>query len=218
MGSESPDYDLILVDDPAPHVRRITLNRPEKRNALSLRLRDELVDALRRAERDDEVSLVLLDGAGPSFCSGYDLAPDPDRPHEKEGWLHSRHYDAWTDQFARSCVRDWLVIWDLLKPVVAKIHGYCLAGGTEIMSMVDIAFVADTAQIGYPPMRGMTTPDTLYFPWKMSMSRAKYLQLTGNSVSGKEAAQMGWVAKSFPEEQLDEMVMRELRPPPTSTR
>ena len=108
-------------------------------------------------------------------------------------------------------MRDWLTIWDLLKPVVCKVHGYCLAGGTEVMSMCDIAFVADDATIGYPPMRGMTTPDTLYFPWKMSMAQAKYLQLTGNSVTGKEAAAIGWVAKSFPAERLEEEVMRELR-------
>ena len=78
--------------------------------------------------------------------------------------------------------------------------------------MVDIAFVADDARIGYPAMRGMTSPDTLYFPWKMSMARAKYLQLTGNSVTGKEAAEIGWVAKSFPATELGGQVMRELRP------
>lgn len=75
-----------------------------------------------------------------------------------------------------------------------------------------IAFVADDAVIGYPPMRGMTTPDTLFFPWKLSMAQAKYLQLTGNSVTGAEAARMGWVAKSFPADRLDDEVMRELRP------
>jgi enoyl-CoA hydratase len=192
-------------------IARITLNAPEKRNALSLPMRDEIVRALRAAEADDDVALVLLDGAGSSFCSGYDMTP-ADRDYRKDGWVHSAHFDNWTDQFARSCMRDWLTMWDLLKPVVAKIHGHCVAGGTEIMSMVDIAFVADDARIGYPPMRGMTTPDTLYFPWKMSMARAKYLQLTGNSITGKEAAEMGWVAKSFPAEELEAQVMRELRP------
>ena len=200
-------YILYSVED---RIARVTLNAPEKRNALSFQMRDEFTSALKRAEADDAVSLVLIDGAGPSFCSGYDLSPrDPD--YQKAGVLQSKHFDSWTDQFARSCVRDWLVIWDLLKPVVAKIHGHCVAGGTEILSMVDIAFVADDARIGYPAMRGMTTPDTLYFPWKVSMARAKYLQLTGNSVTGKEAAEMGWVAKSFPAEELDEQVMRELR-------
>ena len=82
-----------------------------------------------------------------------------------------------------------------VKPVAVKAHGYGVSGGTGILSMADIAFVADDERIGYPPMRGMTSPDTLYFPWKMSMAHAKYLQLTGNSVTGKEAAEMGWVAK-----------------------
>ena len=192
-------------------IARITLNRPEKRNALSYQLRRELVDALRAAEQDDEVTVILIDGAGPSFCSGYDVTPNTDRGTPPEGWVSSRHFDSWTDQFARSCLRDWLTMWDLLKPVVVKVHGYCLAGGTEIMSMADIAFVAEDASIGYPPMRGQTTPDTPYFPWKMTMAQAKYLQLTGNSISGKEAADMGWVAKSFPEDELDAAVESEIR-------
>jgi enoyl-CoA hydratase len=201
------EYTSILyeVED---RIARVTLNRPEKRNALSATLRDEVVTALRAAERDDAVSIVLIEGAGPSFCSGYDITPDGSgRPTE---YVSRRWFDGWTDQFTRSCLRDWLVVWELLKPVVAKVHGYCLAGGTELMSMCDIAFVADDAQLGYPPMRGMTTPDVPYFPWKMQMARAKYLQLTGNSISGKQAAEWGWVAKSFPADRLEEETMREL--------
>jgi enoyl-CoA hydratase len=204
------DYDSIIYST-AEKIARITLNRPAKRNALSYGMRGELVDALRRAERDDSVSVILIDAAGPSFCSGYDITPDMSQRTPGEGQWVSPLFDTWTDQFARSCVRDWLVIWDLLKPVVCKVHGYCLAGGTELMSMCDIAFVADNAVIGYPPMRAQTTPDTLYFPWKLSMAHAKYLQLTGNSVTGKTAAELGWVAKSFPAERLEEEVMRELR-------
>ncbi|MCC7365398.1 MAG: enoyl-CoA hydratase/isomerase family protein [Dehalococcoidia bacterium] len=205
------EFNAILYSV-ADRVARITLNRPEKRNALSFEMRREIVDALRMAERDDSVSVVLIDGAGTSFCSGYDITPGARESEQPPyGWVSSPYYQPWTDQFARSCLRDWLTIWDLLKPVVAKVHGNCLAGGTEIMSMADIAFVADDARIGYPPMRGQTTPDTLYFPWKMSMAQAKYLQLTGNSVTGREAAEMGWVAKSFPEADLEAETMRELR-------
>lgn len=206
----SSNYQSIVYEV-KDRIARITMNRPEKRNALSFQMRREIIDALRTAEADDSVSVILIEGAGSSFCSGYDITPNQIQTDYPAGWVGSGSYQPWTDQFARSCVRDWLTIWDLLKPVVAKVHGYCLAGGTEIMSMCDIAFVAENAQIGYPPMRGMTTPDTLYFPWKMSMARAKYLQLTGNSVSGKEAAEMGWVAKSFPEPELEEQTMRELR-------
>lgn len=201
-------YTSILYDT-GDRIARITLNRPEKRNALSAALRDELVDALRRAERDNDVRVVVIAGAGPSFCSGYDINPSGSgRPSE---YVSREWFDGWTDQFTRSCVRDWLTIWDLLKPVVAKVHGHCLAGGTELMSMCDIAFVADDAIIGYPPMRGMTTPDVLYFPWKLPMARAKYLQLTGNSISGKQAAAWGWVVKSFPPEELEAETMKEVR-------
>ena len=105
-----------------------------------------------------------------------------------------------------------MVLWDLLKPVVAKVHGYCLAGGTELMSMCDIAFVADDAIIGYPPMRAMSTPDTLYFPWKLSMAQAKYLQLTGNpSPAGRRPPWAGWPRASRPTSWRSRSE-RELRP------
>lgn len=201
---------LILTWNEGP-IARIRLNNPARRNALSYALRQDLVAALRAAERNDAVSVVLIDGAGPAFCSGYDITPDMSGRTPPGGWVSPALFDGWTDQFSRSCVRDWLTIWDLLKPVVAMVHGHCLAGGTELMSMCDIAFVADDAVIGYPPMRAQTTPDIVYFPWKMTMAQAKYLQLTGNSVSGKEAAEMGWVAKSFPTGELAEQAMREVR-------
>ncbi|MCU1483025.1 MAG: Enoyl-CoA hydratase [Subtercola sp.] len=208
------EYENILysVDD---RIATITLNRPEKRNALSPALRRELVAALRDAERDDDVTIILLQGAGEAFCAGYDMnsyaggEAEPERP---DGWNHSPLYESWTGQFPRSALRDWMVIWDLMKPVVAKIHGYCLAGGSEIMSMCDIVFAADDTIIGYPPTRAQSTPDVEYFPWKMSMAQAKYLQLTGQSVTGVRAEEIGWIAKSFPAAELDEMVMRELRP------
>ena len=194
-------------------IARITLNRPDKRNALSVGLRKDIISALHNAEADDDVTVILIDGAGTAFCAGYDLTAvygsEENRP---TGWISSRHFDSWTDQSARSIVRDWMQIWDLLKPVVAKVHGHCLAGGSELMSMCDIAFVADDAVIGYPPMRVMATADIPYFPWKLSMACAKYLQLTGHTVSGKQAAEWGWVVKSFPLEGLEQQVMRELRP------
>jgi enoyl-CoA hydratase len=104
-----------------------------------------------------------------------------------------------------------MTAWDLLKPVVAIVHGNCLAGGTELMSFADIVFAAHDARIGYPPMRAMSTPDIPVMPWKMTMARAKYLQLTGNSITGETAAQWGWVAKSFPAEELQERAWAEIR-------
>ncbi|MGE0383284.1 MAG: enoyl-CoA hydratase-related protein [Gammaproteobacteria bacterium] len=201
------DFKCILyrVTDKVAH---ITLNKPESRNALSLALRAEVVAALKMAERDDDASIVLIDGAGPVFCSGYDLkgynAPEG-------GFVSEKLFDTWTDQFARSCIKDWLTIWDLLKPVVCKVQGACLAGGTELMSMCDIVFAADNARLGYPPTRGMSSPDTSFFPWKMSMAQAKYMQLTGASISGRQAAEWGWIAKSFPADRLDAEVAKEVK-------
>lgn len=201
------DFECILyrIED---KIARITLNRPEARNALSFALRNELVAALRMAERNDEVSVVLLDGAGPVFCSGYDLKASPT---PEGGFISEKHYDLWSDQFARHAIKDWLVVWDLMKPVVCKVQGACLAGGTELMSLCDIVFAADNARIGYPPTRGMSSPDTSFFPWKLSMAQAKYLQLTGATISGKQAAEWGWIVKSFPAEELDDQVMKEVR-------
>lgn len=190
-------------------VARVTFNRPDKRNAMDLTLRGELVDALRRAERDDRISVVAIDGAGPAFCSGYDMSADA--RHVPDGGYVSPLFDDWTDQFARHAVRDWLVIWDLLKPVVCKVHGSCLAGGTEVMSLCDMAFVADDARIGYPAMRAQSTPDAAFFAWKMTMARAKYLQLSGNIISGRTAAEWGWVTKSFAAADLDAEFDKELQ-------
>lgn len=207
-------FDNILYDV-TDKIATITLNRPDKRNALSPGLRRDILDALYAAERDDSVTLILLQGAGEAFCAGYDMnsyAGGDAEPERPAGWNHSELFESWTGQFPRSALRDWFAIWDLMKPVIAKIHGYCLAGGSELMSMCDIVFAADDTIIGYPPTRAQSTPDVEYFPWKMSMAQAKYLQLTGNSVTGARAEQIGWIAKSFPAEQLDEEVMRELRP------
>jgi enoyl-CoA hydratase len=203
-----------LLYDVSDRIARITLNRPEKRNSLSVDLRREIIEALHAAEADDDVTVILIEGAGSSFCAGYDLGSGAGgyADNRPDGGRTAEHYDNWTDQLARSIFRDWIQVWDLMKPVVAKVHGYCLAGGSELMSMCDIVFVADDAKLGYPPMRIMATADLPYFPWKMSMARAKYLQLTGHTVTGKQAAEWGWVVKSFPPEELDEQVMREVRP------
>ena len=204
-------------------IARVSLARPQKRNALSLRMRSELVSALHTAENDEQVSVVLIDGEGPSFCAGYDLAEGLDAhrprkpgetPHESpdaDDWIKDPDLASWTDPFARSCLEDWLTLWDLLKPVVVMVHRDCLAGGLELISMADIAFATHDARLGYPPMRGIATPDVPFFPWKMTMARAKYLQLTGNSLTGNEAAAWGWIAKSFSAEGFEDSVMNEVR-------
>jgi enoyl-CoA hydratase len=186
----------VVVDDPLPRVRRVTLNRPEKRNALNNRLRAELLDALRAADVDPAVSVSIVRGAGPSFSAGYDLSADNrvDQPYYSAGGA---------GQWSRHVVEGWFAIWDLAKPVIAQVHGYCLAGGSELATACDVVFVAEDAQIGYPPVRLMSPPDMQYHPWLVGMRRAMELMLTGDAMSGREAAEWGFATRAFPAAELE---------------
>jgi enoyl-CoA hydratase len=186
----------LLVDDPLPRVRRLTLNRPEKRNALNNRLRGELFESLRAADADPAVSVTIIRGAGPSFSAGYDLSADNrvEQPYYSAGG---------PGQWSRHVVEGWFAIWDLAKPVIAQVHGYCLAGGSELATACDVVFVADDAQIGYPPVRLMSPPDMQYHPWLVGMRRAMELMLTGDAMSGREAAEWGFATRAFPAGELE---------------
>jgi enoyl-CoA hydratase len=192
--------ELLLVDDPRPRVRRLTLNRPEKRNALHNRLRGALFAALEEADRDPQVAVTVIRGAGPCFSAGYDLAAD-----------HSRELPFFTaggDGFwPRQVAEGWMRIWDLAKPVIAQVHGYCLAGGSELMAACDLAYVGESAQIGYPPVRLMSPPDTQFHPWMAGMRNAMELLLTGDSVPGEEAVRMGLANRCFPDAELEDAVL-----------
>src|SRR6201997_1311283 len=152
-------YSVILVDEPSPGVRRITLNRPEKRNALFHPLRGEILAALREADQDDSIRVMIVRGAGKCFSAGYDLGGG------NEG-LEEPYYTPGGDgHWPRHVTEGWMSIWDLAKPVIAQVHGYCLAGGTELATACDVVYAADDAQIGYPPVRLMSPPDLQYHPW-----------------------------------------------------
>jgi enoyl-CoA hydratase len=196
----SPPDDVVLIDDPALHVRRLTLNRPTKRNALSHALRAALFDGLRAADADPDVRVIVIRGAGSSFSAGYDLAQDPSEPHP---WPISPADGAW----ARHVLHGWFEMMDLSKPIIAQVHGYCLAGGTELASACDLVYVADDAQVGYPPVRLMSSPDMAWQPWLMGMRKAMEMMLTGDALTGIEAVTAGFANRSFPADQLDAEVL-----------
>jgi enoyl-CoA hydratase len=193
--------DVLLVDDPATHVRRLTLHRPEKRNALSNGLRARLFDELRAADADHDVRVVVIRGSGPCFSSGYDLSPDPSEPIP-------RPIAARDGFWPRHLVEGWFEIMDLSTPVIASVHGYCLAGASELAAACDLVYVAHDAQIGYPPVRTMSPPDMLWQPWLMGLRRAMEALLTGDSMSGDEAVAAGYANRAFPAESLDDEVLR----------
>ncbi|HEV2364569.1 MAG TPA: enoyl-CoA hydratase-related protein [Caulobacteraceae bacterium] len=185
---------ILIVDNPAPMVRRLTLNRPAKRNALSNALRGEIFAALEAADRDLEVRVMLLRGAGVCFSSGYDLAGLGELPFHTAGGQ---------GQWARHVVEGCFRIWDLAKPVIAQVHGWCLAGGSELAFACDLVYVADDAQIGYPPVRTMSPPDNQFHAWIFGMRAAMEMMLTGDSVSGAEAARLGFANRAFPPAELE---------------
>ena len=192
----------ILVDEPAAHIRRITLNRPEKRNALNARLRREILAALRENDDDPDVRVTIIRGAGPCFSAGYDLsasAMDDDQPpaHHTAGGLGS---------YPRHVTEGWMSIWDLAKPVIAQVHSYCLAGATELATGCDMVYVAEDAKIGYPAVR-FGTPDMQYHAWLMGMRAAMETMLTGDSLSGSEAVRVGFATRAFPADELETRVL-----------
>jgi enoyl-CoA hydratase len=192
--------DTVLADEPAPYVRRLTLNRPDKRNALSHALRSRLFELLREADADPEVRVVIIRGAGKSFCAGYDLAQDKS---ETPPWPISTADGAW----ARHVLTGWFEMMDMATPIIAQVHGYCLAGGTELATACDLVYVADDVQVGYPPVRSMSSPDMAWHPWLLGMRRAMEAMLTGDSMTGLEAVEAGFANRAFAADSLDTEVL-----------
>ncbi len=191
---------LILLDDPRPRVRRITLNRPDKRNPLSNALRTQLFEALDSADSDPAVAVIVIRGAGPSFCAGYDLKTDV---HEGQPWHTAAGLGNWPRHVVEGCFH----MWDLAKPLIAQVHGFCLAGGTELATGCDLVYVAEDAQIGYPVVRSMSPPDNQFYPWIVGFRRAMEMMLTGDSISGLEAVECGFANRAFPAAELETAVL-----------
>ena len=192
--------EVLLVDNPADGVRRLTLHRPEKRNALSNPLRGALLDALVAADIDDGIRVTIVRGAGSCFSAGYDLGggnaghelPFPTTPGD--------------GQWPRHVTDGWMGIWDLAKPVIAQVHGWCLAGGSELATGCDLVYVADDAQMGYPAVR-FGVPDMHFPAWFLGMRKAMEMMVTGDSITGIEAVELGWANASAPLEDLEDTVL-----------
>jgi enoyl-CoA hydratase len=191
---------LVLIDEPALHSRRLTLNRPEKRNALNHALRGDLINALQAADLDDAVRVSIVRGAGTSFSAGYDLGGGNDGQEMP-------HFTAPGEgQWPRHVTETWMGIWDLAKPVIAQVHGYCLAGGSELATGCDLVYVATDAKMGYPAVR-FGVPDMQFHAWLLGMRAAMEMMVTGDSISGLEAVRLGWANRAFPEAELDDAVL-----------
>jgi enoyl-CoA hydratase len=191
---------------------RITLARPDKRNALSLDLLRELHEAVWEADDDKRVHALVLRGAGASFCAGYDLTPDRTEcvtGQEEQGdsddavprrGLDTIGDDAWHLQRAQ---RLRMALFDAHKPVIGQVHGHCLAGGTDLALLCDMVVAADDAVFGFPPARDLGVLPTQMWLYHVGPQWAKRLLLTGDTITGAEAAQIGLVLKAVPPAQLE---------------
>ena len=194
------DYSVILVDEPAPQVRRITMNRPEKRNALNHALRGEVLHALEQGDADPEVRVQIVRGAGKCFSAGYELGGG------NAGQELPFYTPGGDGQWPRHVTTGWMGIWDLAKPVIAQVHGYCLAGGSELATGCDLVYVAEDAQIGYPAVR-FGVPDMHFHAWLVGLRMGMEMMLTGDSISGVEAARLGWATRAYPADELEQRVV-----------
>jgi enoyl-CoA hydratase len=200
MSTESAADELVTVEEAAPFVRYVTLNRPEKRNAISTPLRARLFEILHDHDHDDDVRVSIVRGAGVCFSSGYDLGSDlmGDPPYP------SAPGDG---QWARQATDGWFSIWDLAKPVIAQVHGYAMAGATELASACDLVYVADDARISYPVVRVASPPDWQYHEPLMGLRHAMETMLTGDAIDGAEAARIGWANRAYPAASLEADVL-----------
>lgn len=184
-------------------VARITMNRPEKRNALNHQLLDDLDAAFATAEADDDVRVVVLAGAGPSFCAGYDLSGSYyTTPPAKDGrWTLANSLTTLRGIEAR-----YQRIWNCPKPTIARVHGHALAAGCYLQLLCDISVAAEDAQLGHPAVRMGGVSSMPLWQVALGLKKARYLLMTGRVVDGREAERIGLVSLAVPPHQLDEAV------------
>ncbi len=184
--------DLVLWQrDPSDAFVTLTMNRPEKMNAMNQALGEALEAAVLRAVADPDIRAVILTGAGRAFTSGFDLG----------GEDFELNADQWRDDIGEN-MRRLRIIREAPIPIIAAVNGYALAGGLELMMCCDMVIAADDAMLGEPEVRHVSAPPTLMLPWTVPMIHARYLMYTGDLIDGTEAARIHLVNKAVPRDQL----------------
>ncbi|WP_181311755.1 enoyl-CoA hydratase-related protein [Nocardioides campestrisoli] len=220
--SDGARYENVEVEVDGA-VATITLNRPDRINALSPQLRADLEAALAELKPGDAVRVIRIRGAGRGFCSGYDMdsgssiykmAPgtgeqtEPPAPGTRSMVELGESSAVLDRERIREGIERWLAIMSYRKPIVSQVHGYCLAGGLDLIGVTDVVYAAEDAKFGHPAGRGLGIPPTLgLLPQKIGLARAKELFFTGDTVDGVEAQRLGIVNKVFPADQLDDATM-----------
>jgi enoyl-CoA hydratase len=186
----------------------LTLHRPDRLNAIDDVMPGEIRGAVEQANEDDNVRVIVLAGAGRAFCAGYDLKEFAEgsaagRWQQTDPWDPVRDY-----REMRRNTDDFFSLWRSLKPTIAKVHGYAIAGGSDIAMSCDLLVMADDARIGYPPARVWGCPTTAMWVYRVGAERAKLMLLTGDTIDGATAVAWGLAVKSVPAAELDDAVER----------
>ncbi|MFB9835477.1 crotonase/enoyl-CoA hydratase family protein [Actinoallomurus acaciae] len=181
----------------------LTLNRPDRLNAIDDELARALPRAVERADEDPDVRVIIVRGAGRAFCSGYDLKDYAERGvgTQEEVWDPVRDY-----RMMKRHTDEYFSLWRSLKPTIAQVHGYAVAGGSDIALSCDMVVMAEDARIGYMPSRVWGCPTTAMWVYRLGAERAKRMLLTGDTIDGRQAAEWGLVLESVPAERLGERV------------
>jgi enoyl-CoA hydratase len=186
-------------------VATLTLNRPERLNAITSELIEDLGRALEQAQAQDDVRAILLCGAGRVFCAGYDIGWGAQMMAQAES---AKAWDPIADyQQMSRFVGAYMALWRSPKPVVAQVHGFCVGGGTDLALCSDLIVCAEDCRIGYPPARVWGSPTTAMWVYRLGLERAKRLLLTGDALDGRRAAQWGLASEAVPADALPEAAM-----------
>ena len=194
--------------EPSDGIGRVVLNRPEKLNALSQELQDELMDCLLKADDDPEIRVMTLRANGRAFSAGYDIAPPANQTPEEATKARERRENIRFDLHRMKQIPNrWSTLLNLSKPVIAGVHGYCLAGGTDLALHCDIIIAAEDAVFGLPDVRGIESVENHMWTYLVGPQWAKRMMLTGDPIDGKTAERIGLVLKAVPADKLEEEVL-----------
>ncbi|SEP06869.1 crotonase/enoyl-CoA hydratase family protein [Aquisalimonas asiatica] len=184
-------------------IGRITLNRPEVLNAIDDELPRELADAVARANGDHGVHVIMLSGAGRAFSAGYDLAYYAEA-NGTGNVTQAMPWDPMKDYaFMKGNTELFMTLWRSYRPVICKVHGFAVAGGSDIALCSDIILMEDAAEIGYMPTRVWGCPTTAMWVYRLGAERAKRMLFTGDRITGTEAERLGLIYRAAPPDKLD---------------
>ena len=205
------EYENLYVDHVGTdeRVARVTLNRPEKLNALSGGLLFELNDVLHDLEADHNTRVIILRGAGRAFCAGYDLTPNPGSGGPRRAYRSSDDKRRTMIMGIRTSMQQitdiQMYFWNMAKVTIAQVHGYAAAGGCELAMMADLVVAAEDCQIGHPGHRGLgVARNGVIWPLVIGMRKAKELSYTGEYIPGTEAERIGMINYAWPSDELED--------------